>query len=252
MIKHRRTRAGFSLIEVAIVLVVIGLLLSGGLLAISPVVEQSKVSETKAKMARIEAALQAHVIANQCLPCPALATRPSTTDASAGLSEIGGTGSAATCGTCDITETGQGVVPWRNIGLSEADVTDSFGNRIAYAADHNLCTTNSMVRSVSTYPATANLVINGPGGTAITSVGVYVLISFGPDGSYANAAETGTAKAIRNNSADQLANSNGTPFNMLPKNSVDGGANFFDDIVAFKTVPNVIQGCGAGSCGNPS
>jgi prepilin-type N-terminal cleavage/methylation domain-containing protein len=246
----RRAAAGFSLIEIAIVLVVIGLLLSGGLLAISPVVQQSKVNETKAKMARIEAAIQTYVIANGCLPCPALGTRPSTTDPLAGAAQVGGTGNTAVCaGACNLVA---GVTPWRNLGLSEADATDAFGNRITFASVSGLCdSTTDMIRSGSTYPAGANLVVNDAAG-AITSAAAYVLISHGPDGSDAFSAETGVVKADRNNSATQDANTDAaSPFNMLPNNTIDG-ANYFDDIVTFKTTPNIIQACGAGSCGNPS
>ncbi len=62
---------GFTLIEMAIVLVVMGILISGGLLAVAPVIENSKVSETNQKLDRLEQALIVHVIRNGCLPCPA-------------------------------------------------------------------------------------------------------------------------------------------------------------------------------------
>ena len=106
---------GFSLIEIAIVLVVIGLLLSGGLLAISPVVQQSKVNETKAKMARIDAAIQTYVIANGCLPCPADGSLNSNNTANAGLPDKSGP-TAAICNAtaCTAGIVTRGVTPWRD------------------------------------------------------------------------------------------------------------------------------------------
>ena len=65
-----RTR-GFTLIEIAIVLVVIGLLLSGGLLGIAPVLQSSRVTETNSKLDLIENALILYALRNSCLPCPA-------------------------------------------------------------------------------------------------------------------------------------------------------------------------------------
>ena len=54
MVCSRRSKRGFSLIEMAIVLVVIGIVLSGGLLAVSPVLESSKGNETNSKLGPID------------------------------------------------------------------------------------------------------------------------------------------------------------------------------------------------------
>ena len=62
---------GFTLIEMAIVMVVIGLLLSGGILALAPVVQNSKTTDTNSRLDRVEQALLVYVIQNGCLPCPA-------------------------------------------------------------------------------------------------------------------------------------------------------------------------------------
>ena len=250
MSRQRRAAAGFTLIEIAIVLVVIGILLSGGLLAISPVVQASKVTETKARMTRVETALLTYVIANGCLPCPALGTRNSTTDSLAGAAQVGGTGNTGSCaGACNLAE---GVVPWRNLGLSEADATDSFGTRLSYGASSALCDSSTdMTRSGSSYPA-GTLTVNDASGAAVTMAAAYVIVSHGPDGSQGFAAETGTQQADKHNSATQQENaSNDSIFNLLPANTADN-TGYFDDIVAFRTAPNIIQACGAGSCGNPS
>ncbi len=109
-----------------------------------------------------------------------------------------------------------------------------------------------MQRSVSTYPA-GTLTVNDASG-ALPSAAAYVLISHGPDGSLAYSSETGTVRADRHTSATQNENTttnNDTTYNLRPNNTVDGG-NYFDDIVAYKTAPNIIQACGAGSCGNPN
>jgi hypothetical protein len=106
-----------------------------------------------------------------------------------------------------------------------------------------------MVRNGSTYPAGA-LTVNDAAGT-LTSVAAYVVVSHGPDGSLANAVESGTVRADQHGSANQNENSdNDATFVQIPTNTI-AGANYFDDIVAFKTAPNMIQACGPGACGNP-
>ena len=80
-------RRGFTLIEMAIVMVVIhGLLISGGLLALSPVIQSSKISDTSAHLDRLEQSLTVYVIQNGCLPCPADSTADSSVDNFAGWS----------------------------------------------------------------------------------------------------------------------------------------------------------------------
>src|SRR4051812_35690135 len=81
---------GFSLVEIAIVLVVVGLLVSGGLLGLAPVLAGNKISQTNAQMDRIEQALVLYVIQNGCLPCPA---SPTVMD---GLARDSGTGPYST------------------------------------------------------------------------------------------------------------------------------------------------------------
>ena len=69
MMKRAGLAVGFTLIEMSIVLVVIGLVLSGGIAAVTPIVQNTKVAETNQKLDRIEQALILHVIRNGCLPC---------------------------------------------------------------------------------------------------------------------------------------------------------------------------------------
>ncbi|MCB2108800.1 MAG: prepilin-type N-terminal cleavage/methylation domain-containing protein [Rhodobacteraceae bacterium] len=243
---------GFTLIEIAIVLVVIGLLVSGGLVAISPVLQSAKISESKSKIARVESALLAYVIANGCLPCPASTARPSSTDAAAGQSEVGGAGNTAPCaGACTFTV---GIVPWENLGLAEGDVTDGFNNLLTYAATSALSdSATDMTRSGSTYPAGALTVTDALGN--LTTAAAYVIVGHGVDGSFAFAPFTGAQRADQQGGASANQTQNGDfadgTFALVAPNP-NTGANYFDDIVVFKTAPNMIQACGAGSCGNPA
>lgn len=251
---RRRLERGFSLIEMAIVLVVIGIVLSGGLLAVSPILQSSKESETSARMDRIEQALTLYVIRYGCLPCPA---EPATASggANAGWSHGAAYYNSGCTTACDATTVAsQGVVPWVTLGLSEAEGRDGFGQRIDYAVTAALVATNGMVRTPpSTYPSGTLTVqmSTANSSTQQTTAAAYVLISHGVDLSLAwNAA--GQQFVDPNSSADQTDNSNGSPFVQDVPNRNNGTVSYFDDIVRFRTAPVIIQLCGTNACGNPA
>jgi len=256
MVKRFGLSLGFTLIEMAIVLVIIGLVLSGGLIAVSPVIENSKNAETNQRLDRIEQALILHVITNGCLPCPATANDAST-DANAGqASDSGGTPYASGCQAAACLA--QGVVPWVNLGISEQDATDGFGTRISYAIANTLQNTDGMVRTPPAgYPAGDLVVEATAGGTDITAVAAYVLISHGADRAYGYSLQTGTGpRADPFNAAQQQANSDGAGFVGSPFVQQDmflvRGATYFDDLVRWRTAPMIIQLCGSNACGNPA
>lgn len=115
-----RHPSGFTLVEMAIVLVIVGLLLGGLLMPLSAQVESQRTKETQKALDEIKEALIGFAIANGRLPCPAPATT-ATGAAGAGLEPTpvvaGGCANAA------------GVLPWATLGVNE---TDAWGNRYTY------------------------------------------------------------------------------------------------------------------------
>jgi prepilin-type N-terminal cleavage/methylation domain-containing protein len=111
---------GFTLVEMAIVLVIVGLLLGGLLMPLSNQIEQRRISETQKALEEIKEALIGFAIANGRLPCPAPAAT-ATGAALAGLEPnpivAGGCTNAA------------GVLPWATLGVNE---TDAWGKRYTY------------------------------------------------------------------------------------------------------------------------
>lgn len=120
--KFNRPHAGFSLVEIAIVLAIVTLLMAGLLPTISGQVEQHHVSDTRKQLDEIQQALIGFAIINGRLPCPADGTIP-TGQANAGIEATTGSGSAMTCAS-----TG-GVLPWATLGVGE---TDAWGRRFTY------------------------------------------------------------------------------------------------------------------------
>lgn len=260
MRKNRAT--GFTLIEMALVLVIVGILLAGTTAGIKPVLDSSHTSTTNSKLDRVELALLAYVMQNGCLPCPANGSLASS-NSNAGWSHsatsyYGPNGptnqpcAGTTAGGCTSV---RGVVPWNTLGITESDTTDAWSDRITYAVDGTLTVTagSSMTRtSPASYPAgTLTVTDNTP--TNQTTAAAYVLVSHGRDRRYAYAAGSGAVITSGQNStpqADNDAAASGTTFRQDKVNLIEG-ANYFDDIVRYRTAPAIIIDCGANACGNP-
>lgn len=118
-----RTR-GFSLAELAIVLVVVGLLLGGMLMPLAKQIDLRRSTATRNTLHLVMDALQGFALANGRLPCPATA---------------GATGVETGDGVCPPSPGGaaDGFVPGVTLGISPSDsqgyVLDAWGNRLRYA-----------------------------------------------------------------------------------------------------------------------
>jgi len=266
----RRAR-GFTLIEIAMVMVVIGLMLSGGLMAVGPVLTSTRVSATEQSFDKVETALRLYAIRYGCLPCPADGDI-ATGDANYGAAEDGAgvvAGECATNAACRADAGGDSVVPWITLGLTEADATDGWGNRITYylspgnvhlenTVDASPCPTvgtetaytNGICRARGNYPP-VSLQVNDAAGSVLTNPNnqaLYVLISHGPNGFGARQAGTGTSLAAPTETAEDTNASGVAPF--VQNTPIDIPGTYFDDIVRWRSAPAFIQSCGAGACGN--
>lgn len=115
---HSLQRSGFSLIEVAIVLLVMGLLAGGLVMPLSAQMERVRVGDTRRAMDDIREALLGFAVANGRLPCPANGA-VATGTAGAGTELLVGNNCTAI----------RGVLPWATLGLPE---TDAWGRRYTY------------------------------------------------------------------------------------------------------------------------
>lgn len=111
----RRYDKGFSLIELAIVLVVIGLLLGGGIVALEVTTERRQRGEQGDQLEAIRDALYGFAISEGRLPCPA------DIDAPDGEERFNGAGDA-----CAAT---RGALPWVELGMGRRD---AWSHRLLY------------------------------------------------------------------------------------------------------------------------
>jgi len=175
------TSAGFTLIEMAVVIFVMALILGSILVPLSTQVEQRQSADTRRQLEEIKEALIGYAVAQPAarLPCP-----DKTVATGAGTPNDGVEDVDAGTGTCVREE---GNVPWVTLGLP---AIDPWGNRYRYrvspafaqgtpAAPFGFVTQGTLrVCSASTCA----------GGEAITEVppslnaAVAVLLSHGPNG----------------------------------------------------------------------
>ena len=112
--------AGFTLAEMAMVILIVGLLLGSVLTTVSSQLDARNLRDMQTQMDQIKDALIGYAQANGRLPCPASGTVASGTTG-AGLEQY-------TSPNCTSTNN-FGVLPWATLGVAETDV---WGRRLGY------------------------------------------------------------------------------------------------------------------------
>ena len=208
----KQSNHGFTLVELSIVLVIVGVLLYTGFGLGAAQLNAAKMRQTRDKLDKIQTALQLYYETNGALPCPAGGTT-ALTSASFGTGGTvivsDGIKSNATCANASnlTSNVYNGVVPTRDLSLPDEFMMDAWNNRITYVVskycvDPDNWDSNSSSPRYFTYkcvdgtfggtpssgtPDTtkgANITVNDLSGTSRTSVNAaaYVIISHGQNG----------------------------------------------------------------------
>jgi prepilin-type N-terminal cleavage/methylation domain-containing protein len=121
-------RAGFSLVEMAVVVAILGLLLITAMYTLSAQQQQRAREETQRRLEQAREAILGYAIANGRLPCPANGATGVQSETSAGS------------GQC--TPSYVGYLPAATIGFQPVDTSgfalDAWNNRIRYAVAQNI------------------------------------------------------------------------------------------------------------------
>lgn len=126
--KIARNSAGFSLVELAVVMTVAGILVGAAAGLLKPYYDDYRYSATKQRLEKIADALAFYAQKYYRLPCPANAN-PTVEPFGAPMgSGSSGTGTDAACPAL----AGEGLVPFLALGIGEDQAKDAYGNFITY------------------------------------------------------------------------------------------------------------------------
>jgi prepilin-type N-terminal cleavage/methylation domain-containing protein len=208
---------GFTLVEMAVALVIVGLLLGGMTLPLVKLQEQATYNNTKQQLGEIREALIGYGMSHGYLPCPAKSYLDGSEDRD------------ASTGACNQR---MGFLPWAEIGAAKLD---SWGHLYRYSvtpAFSNSATKISLTTSgditVQNRDSSGNLgnISNIP----------LVVISFGRSAAWAYADSGAQIANSSLTNSDEDTNGNGTSTSFITREISDNTASTggeFDDLVAW-------------------
>jgi prepilin-type N-terminal cleavage/methylation domain-containing protein len=203
-----KKHAGFTLLELAIALVIIGMMLGGLMMPLLAQQDQRNLAETRSQLAFIRSALTGFAASHRAadsrpyLPCP---------DTSGDGSEDRDTAT----GACSATDN-EGGLPWMDLGLGRSD---AWGRDFRYRVDPDFA--NSTTGFTFSSPASL-VVLQAAGAAKLADKLPLVVVSHGKLGE-------GTG-------ADERENSDGDG-SFVSHEPVFAGENQFDDLVIWLPAP---------------
>ncbi|MEZ0226564.1 MAG: type II secretion system protein [Alphaproteobacteria bacterium] len=228
-------RIGFSLIEMAIVIAITGLLMAAFLQFYAIEMEASRLEVTRKRLDELRTALTIYVASNDRLPCPASPPgvgvkkdkEDTVSDSCAeNASPPPGTEVFGTAEGKD--EIWIGVIPARDLRLSNEQVTDGWGNRFTYAVTRRLTQPGGMKGNPT--PTGVLKVIDSSGNDLLDAPGTgrYVIASHGRTGKGAWTQSGGKKSCDRDERDGENCNGNATF--MISSFALRAGENFYDDV----------------------
>jgi prepilin-type N-terminal cleavage/methylation domain-containing protein len=206
-------KKGFTLIEMAIVLIIVGLLLAGLFTSVRTQFELRRTEETRIVLEEAKEALMGYALANKFLPCPDTNAIPIGTEGPRVADE------------CLPLE---GVLPWQVLGVRGID---AWGRYIRYRVSSNFSNNvNFFIIS-----DTGDIRVNSDTGTLTTSA-IAVLVSHGANGfGGRNTTQASPANQMpAPTGVDELENANGLNLTYMSHTPTQqGSANEFDDSVGW-------------------
>ncbi|MES2257609.1 MAG: type II secretion system protein [Pseudomonadota bacterium] len=224
MMKTSRQQ-GFSLVEIAIVLVIVGFLIGGLVTPLNMQIEQRKVADTQRALDDAREALVGFALRYGYLPCPAISVRDGQEDRS---------------GNRCTDEKRDGFLPWATLGLPKLD---SWNHLFRYSVTPAFADSINRFKLVT--PRDISVYTRDPLGAlapATASADIpAVILSHGKNG-YGGVSEAGVrvASAVRGNEDEQ--NNATSDINFIARNGSDNRASpggEFDDLVTWVS-PNIL------------
>lgn len=215
-----RPAAGFTLLELAIVLIIVSLLAGGLMMTLSAQLEQRTRNETQQQLAEIREALIGFAASHNAadgkphLPCP----------------DTDGDGFENRNASNQCTNV-EGILPWAELGTGRQD---AWNNRFRYRVQQNFADKGTGFALNTS--ASLKVCDQSACTTTMASQLPAVILSHGPNG-FGAINNNNVANALPT-SADELQNGNGDA-SFVSHPPTAAGANEFDDLVVWLS-PNVL------------
>ncbi len=229
--------SGFTLVEVALVVVIGGLMLALFGDSLTNMIKESKVRTTETRLAEISDALRRYSSYNSMLPCPASRTL-ATSDVNYGLPAGTGVCNTATVpagtvrdATTATEEVRIGMVPTRTLNLPDDYGYDAWGSRFIYAVTESMTDTATYDAQNSAVEITGN-----------PTPAAFVVVSVGKDkeGGYSVAGGAGPACNAMGSQIDIENCDDDRTFTNALQSSADN-ANYYDDYISFKNLDTMVS-----------
>lgn len=211
MTRPSNTARGFSLVELAIVLVIVALLTSGIMISLSTQQDLRQVADTQRQMNDIRESLLGFSAAYGRLPCPAKPDIPS---------------GEANAGREDPTLV-MGVLPWAVLGLTESD---AWGRRFTYRVTASFCATPAPPSQASFNLSSAGNIKVTDGAVMIADNLPVVVVSHGRNG---RGGYLPTGAKIAGAMGDEEENSDNNASFVSHPPTAQGGPAEYDDLVSW-------------------
>jgi len=229
-----KSQKGFTLIELAVVLVIVGILLGSFIGTLTSRINVTKKSDAVEELETIKQSMMAHAFVNGYLPCP-----DCDVIAGACIAALVGDGIAdhdVGNNRCVLNEA-SGNVPWVTLGLGRGDPWSNhyrYSVQNEYANIDTAFTLNSP--SGSAIIQEPNFVADATGATpqALANNVVAIILSHGSNGFGATSVDNQPAAAIPAVNLDELNNADDDQFYyMRPETSADAtiAGKAFDDMI---------------------
>ncbi len=234
---YNKLISGFTLIELAVVLVIVGILLGSTLSSLSSRIEYTRKNETAVELEEIKQAMMAYAFINGNLPCPDCSDNAGGCAAAAAADIADGVADYdAANNRCYVNES-LGNLPWVTLGMGRSD---AWGTRYRYSVQNVYADTNA---AFSLGSAAGSAIIQEPDFAAdatgavtriLANNIVAVLLSHGPNG-FDGTDENNVARAVvPAANIDELENTDNDQFYYTRPETAVGttiAGGEFDDVV---------------------
>lgn len=216
---YRNKSLGFSLVELAIVLVIVGFILS---FLLSPLTTQREISsrlQTQNLLNEADEALIGYAVVNGYLPCPDTKTIPD------------GVENRKANGACVKDD---GILPWNTLGVERVDAWEHY---FGYHVDATFSNSVNLFK-ISDATGASGIKITGDNGVALVSTSsrpVAVILSYGANGygAISTIQATPANKMSAPTGVDEKENVDADSDFINHPPSAKGSANEFDDMLTW-------------------